>query len=138
MFRSMIYHIISVRPICLTTGTRSHLAAHLAARSPFRAISTSRDKECIDGGKQVPSNGPQISKGAQAYLLGKAPIDLVTFRTRFRELSGHGAEVVRRRADEFTAKTSSTFSQLGSYLNHITGYEEIEALKLRVEAQGMS
>ena len=85
----------------------------------------------------MPSSGPQAPKGAQAPPPGKASMDLVALRSRFRELSGHTAEVVRRRADEFTAKTSSTFSQLGSYLNYITGYEEIEALKLQVEAQGV-
>lgn len=142
MFRTTIYrHIFAFRPTCLNTGTRlpcTHLSSTLAVRSPFRLISTSsarRDAERVDDTKQAPSSGPRPPK--EAPPPGNASIDLVALRTRFRELSGHSAEVVRRRADEFTAKTSSTFSQLGSHLNHITGYEEIEALKLQVEAQGM-
>jgi sensitive to high expression protein 9 len=39
-------------------------------------------------------------------------------------------------ADDFTAKSKSTFSQLGGWLNQITGYEEIEALKKGVVKQG--
>lgn len=64
--------------------------------------------------------------------------DLHALRTRFRELSNQSAILVRRRADAFTAKTASTFSQLGSHLNRVTGYEEIEALKRQVVEQGKS
>src|SRR5258707_14632761 len=39
-------------------------------------------------------------------------------------------------ADDFTAKSKSTFSQLGCWLNQLTGYEEIEALKRGVAKQG--
>lgn len=41
-------------------------------------------------------------------------------------------------ADDFTAKSKSTFSQLGCRLNQLTGYEEIEVLKRGVAKQGMS
>lgn len=44
---------------------------------------------------------------------------------------------IRNGADEFTAATRTTFSQLGSQLNHVTGYEEIEALKRGVVEQGV-
>jgi sensitive to high expression protein 9 len=43
---------------------------------------------------------------------------------------------LRQRADQFTQKTSTKFFQLGSQLNRVTGYEQIEALKQRVVEQG--
>jgi sensitive to high expression protein 9 len=67
----------------------------------------------------------------------KSSFDLEALRIRFRQLSDRSAAAVRRRADDFTAKTASTFSQLGSHLNRVTGYEEIEVLKRRVVEQGV-
>lgn len=55
----------------------------------------------------------------------------------FREWSGPAAAVFRRYADQFTSSAKTTFSQLGSQLNKVTGYEEIEALKRRVVEQGI-
>ncbi|KAJ7075833.1 Mdm33 family-domain-containing protein [Mycena belliarum] len=60
------------------------------------------------------------------------PSDL---KDRLRKWTGHTAITVRSRADEFTATTKSTLSQLGFQLNRMTGYEEIEALKRRVVEQ---
>jgi sensitive to high expression protein 9, mitochondrial len=48
------------------------------------------------------------------------------------------AVAVRNRSDDFTSRTQSTFSQLGSQMNKITGYEEIETLKQQVVQQGSS
>lgn len=42
---------------------------------------------------------------------------------------------LRQRTDEFTQKTSTRFFQLGSQLNRVTGYEEIDSLKQRVVEQ---
>ncbi|KAL4263016.1 Sensitive to high expression protein 9, mitochondrial [Pleurotus pulmonarius] len=53
----------------------------------------------------------------------------------FREWSGPAAAVFRGYADQFTLSAKTTFSQLGSQLNKVTGYEEIEALKRRVVEQ---
>ena len=39
---------------------------------------------------------------------------------------------MRQRGDEFTARVARTFAQLGSELNRVTGYGEIEALKRKV------
>ncbi|KAH7926449.1 mitochondrial distribution and morphology family 33, partial [Leucogyrophana mollusca] len=61
--------------------------------------------------------------------------DLEKVKERLREWSAVASAVVRNRADEFTVKTSSTFSQLGSHLNRVTGYEEIEVLKKQVVEQ---
>ena len=45
---------------------------------------------------------------------------------------------MRTRGDQFTVNVARTFAQLGSELNRVTGYEEIEALKRRVVEQGAS
>ncbi|OAX41759.1 mitochondrial distribution and morphology family 33, partial [Rhizopogon vinicolor AM-OR11-026] len=42
---------------------------------------------------------------------------------------------LRQRTDQLTQKTSTKFFQLGSQLNRVTGYEQIEALKQRVVEQ---
>ena len=57
-------------------------------------------------------------------------------KQRIREWAEQGAIVLRNRADGFTATTKATFSQLGSELNRVTGYEEIETLKRNVVEQG--
>ncbi|KAG1743297.1 Mdm33 family-domain-containing protein [Suillus paluster] len=44
-------------------------------------------------------------------------------------------EELRQRTDVLTQKTSTKFFQLGSQLNRVTGYEQIEALKQRVVEQ---
>jgi len=52
--------------------------------------------------------------------------------------AGDTAINVRKRADGFTAITQVLFSELGGQLNRATGYEDIELLKKKVEAQGTS
>ena len=52
--------------------------------------------------------------------------------------AGDTAINVRKRADGFTAVTQALFSELGGQLNRATGYEDIELLKKKVEAQGTS
>ena len=59
-------------------------------------------------------------------------------KARFREWTERAAIGMRFRADDFTAKSRATFSQLGAQLNKVTGYEEIEALKRGVVEQGVS
>lgn len=66
-----------------------------------------------------------------------APYDLEVVKRRIREWTGQAAITVRTRADDFTAHTKTTFSQLGSQLNKVTGYEVIEALKRDVVEQGV-
>ena len=58
-------------------------------------------------------------------------------KARFREWTERAAIGLRHRADDFTAKSTATFSQLGAQLNKVTGYEEIEALKRGVVEQGV-
>ena len=51
--------------------------------------------------------------------------------------TGDAAINIRKRADGFTAVTQVLFSEVGGQLNRATGYEDIELLKKKVEAQGM-
>ncbi|KAF9561344.1 sensitive to high expression protein 9 [Agrocybe pediades] len=61
--------------------------------------------------------------------------DLELVKKRIREWAEQATIALRHRADDFTAATKTTFSQLGSELNRVTGYEEIEALKKGVVEQ---
>jgi len=62
--------------------------------------------------------------------------DAEILKQRIREWTELAAVVLRNKADGFTANTKATFSRLGSELNRVTGYEEIEALKRDVVEQG--
>ncbi|ESK85002.1 mitochondrial inner membrane protein [Moniliophthora roreri MCA 2997] len=62
-------------------------------------------------------------------------LDLNTLRDNFRKWSDEAAINFRQKADDFTGSTKVTFSQLGSQLNKVTGYDEIEALKRQVVEQ---
>ncbi|KAG6878096.1 hypothetical protein C0993_012423 [Termitomyces sp. T159_Od127] len=61
--------------------------------------------------------------------------DLDALKQRVREWRDQAVVSFRNRADEFTAKSKVTFSQLGSELNRVTGYEVIDALKREVVEQ---
>jgi hypothetical protein len=77
------------------------------------------------------------STEASADALSTLPTyNLDEVKQRIRHWTEHAAVTIRERADEFTAKTKTQFSQLGAHLNKVTGYEEIEALKRDVVAQG--
>ncbi|KAL1719661.1 Mdm33 family-domain-containing protein [Schizophyllum commune] len=73
-----------------------------------------------------PSDPPTPSKAEEI---------LAQLQTRLREFAEQTAIAVRNRADDFTARSKSTFSQLGAELNRVTGYEEIDALKKDVVAR---
>lgn len=74
------------------------------------------------------------SESSESRKLSSYHAEIV--KQRVREWAEQGAIVLRNRADGFTATTKATFSQLGSELNRVTGYEEIEALKRKVVEQG--
>lgn len=63
---------------------------------------------------------------------------LALIKAQFKELSHETLGRMRDRGDGFTRQVARTFAQLGSELNRVTGYEEIEALKRRVVQQGAS
>lgn len=96
---------------------------------------------------QLPDDPPDVIKTSSSPAESKAPSEssdsprLSSYhaeivKQRIREWAEHGSIVLRNRADGFTATTKATFSQLGSELNRVTGYEEIEALKRKVVEQG--
>jgi len=58
-------------------------------------------------------------------------------KERVRQWAEQGTITLRNRADDFTARSKTTFSQLGAHLNKVTGYEEIETLKRGVAEQGI-
>lgn len=62
--------------------------------------------------------------------------DINEIQQRIREWSDQTAITFRKRADEYTGTTKTAFSRLGSQLNRVTGYEEIESLKKQVVEQG--
>lgn len=117
---------------------------------PLRTLRTSivlRDERRVEDAAKSVSSGLNSSPSTEEAKTPRSPLDSLTaavpfdleaLKTRFRELSWQSAATVRQRADEFTAKTAKSFSQLGAHLNKVTGYEEIEALKKRVVEQGTS
>ncbi|OCH91890.1 hypothetical protein OBBRIDRAFT_728016 [Obba rivulosa] len=62
-------------------------------------------------------------------------LQLEAVKERLRSWSEHASLQLRQRADDWTARVATTFSHLGSELNKVTGYGEIEALKRRVVEQ---
>ncbi|KAF9485875.1 hypothetical protein BDN70DRAFT_927217 [Pholiota conissans] len=63
------------------------------------------------------------------------PYDLELVKQRIRTWSENAAIALRNKVDDFTASTQTTFSQLGSELNRVTGYDEIEVLKRGIVEQ---
>ncbi|KAG6831655.1 hypothetical protein H0H87_004605 [Tephrocybe sp. NHM501043] len=64
-------------------------------------------------------------------------VDFDAFKQRLRGWRDETVVTFRIWADGFTAKSKVTFSQLGSELNRVTGYEVIEGLKREVVEQGV-
>lgn len=59
-------------------------------------------------------------------------------KKHIREWLENTAVVFKRRADSLAVTTKLALSKLGSHLNKLSGYEEIEALKEQVTIQGIS
>ena len=55
-----------------------------------------------------------------------------------RRWSEQNSIAFRQRTDNLTARLATSFSRLGGEINKVTGYDEIEALKRQVVAQGTS
>ena len=88
-----------------------------------------------------PSQLPKVNSPAAEHTeSSKSPslssYNAETVKQRIREWTEQVAIILRKRADGFTATTKAAFAQLGSELNRVTGYEEIEALKRGVVEQG--
>jgi hypothetical protein len=128
-------------PVLTRNCARNLQRIHIASRSSFRLFTTT---SVLCDTKRVADTSKATGSGANEYCSSDAPnlrksslFDLETLRTHFRELSDRSLIAVRQRADDFTAKTESAFSLVGSHLNRVTGYEEIETLKRRVVDQGV-
>jgi hypothetical protein len=119
----------------------SRLGQFPTSPSPWRIQSqllhNNRIEESIE--PSIPTSTTKDKSAFKAMTSGKPPpfaYDL-DIKARIWEWTKHASINLRHRADDFTAKSKSTFSQLGCWLNQITGYEEIEALKRGVAKQGM-
>lgn len=96
--------------------------------------SSQSPKATSDDGAHSAQNSFTTSDRPDAYD-SKPTYDLDLLKRRLREWSGQAAITVRDRADDFTANTMTTLSQLGLQLNKVTGYEAIEVLKRDVVDQ---
>lgn len=81
------------------------------------------------------TNSSTVGPSVTPRPLTACDIDLV--KQRIRSWTEQAAIALRTKADDFTASSKTTFSQLGSELNRVTGYEEIEVLKRGIVEQGM-
>lgn len=95
---------------------------------------TSENPPTVETHAAGPSSG---QTQAQTSLNSSPPIDAEALWTRLRDWGVLTSSLLGRRADQFSNKATTTFSNLGQHLNRVTGYEEIEALKRQVVAQGI-
>ena len=58
--------------------------------------------------------------------------------SQLRLHSKQGLDTLRQRSQSLLDRATHEISQLGAYLNHVTGYDEVEGLKQQVVEQGMS
>ncbi|KAG0700432.1 Mdm33 family-domain-containing protein [Suillus ampliporus] len=88
------------------------------------------------GSKVQPDDSPrQLNSKTYTYDLDTIKQRLGDWMTLATAAFKHQTEELRQRTDALTQKTSTKFFQLGSQLNRVTGYEQIEALKQRVVEQ---
>jgi len=137
MLRASLLRVSALRQISTSSSvwstTRPHSpndgSIHIVNQTPSSSQppkATSNDVHSAQGA----SDRPNSSNPDPTY-------DLDLVKRRLQEWSGQAAITVRNRADDFTASTKVTLSQLGLHLNKVTGYEAIEALKRDVVDQGV-
>ncbi|KAF8073664.1 sensitive to high expression protein 9 [Lyophyllum atratum] len=100
---------------------------------PPKSISSEPDSTSIPPSLGVEQRPIEESPEKRPQSFSQYDLDLM--KQRLREWTDQAALSFRARADDFTAKSKATFSQLGSELNKVTGYEAIEALKRDVVEQ---
>jgi sensitive to high expression protein 9 len=118
------------------THPRSPYDSPTRSENQVPSFSGPQSLEATSGGTHPASNPSPTSDTLNAEDQ-KRTYDLELVKRRLREWSGQAAINVRNRADDFTSKAKTTFSQLGLHLNKVTGYEAIEALKRDVVDQGV-
>ncbi|KAG5648377.1 hypothetical protein DXG03_004950 [Asterophora parasitica] len=82
-----------------------------------------------------PTVNEPLEKSSSSPVSALSQYDLDLVKQRLREWTDEAAVTFRARADDFTARSKTTFSKLGAELNRVTGYEVIEALKRDVVEQ---
>ena len=128
---------------------RSVFSMYRSSRSVTRTVSSNRlfhsSPRCLNTSQphSTPSKPDKPSKERDNARANGEPVLSERVREATSLLRGYitkaGGDTainIRKRADGFTAVTQTLFSELGGQLNRATGYEEIELLKKKVEAQG--
>ncbi|KAH8104500.1 Mdm33 family-domain-containing protein [Cristinia sonorae] len=85
--------------------------------------------------KQPNANSSELSPELTESSASAKERRIEEFKQILKDWTERTSTVIRRRADDYTARAASTFAQLGSELNKVTGYGEIDLLKKRVVAQ---
>ena len=122
-----------------------------SSRSVTRTVSSSRlfhsSPPCLNTVQPKPPQAKPVEPSGRKdgarpdgrYVLSERLQEAASLlRGCITKAAGDTAINVRKRADGFTAVTQALFSELGGQLNRATGYEDIELLKKKVEAQGTS
>ncbi|KAF5384657.1 hypothetical protein D9757_007484 [Collybiopsis confluens] len=109
---------------------------------PEPSASTPRPSEIpIDDQHSTSSSSPSSSASSssspdpQDHIELQRKKSLEEVKASLLKWSQHQASLFRRRADSFSGSTKARLSGLGAELNKVTGYEQIEALKLQVVEQ---
>lgn len=119
-----------------TTTTREKTTpdtSHLDGSSHQRPLSSDDTTK----GHVTPEGDGDPTKPAERPSPLAAVIDVEEVKERLRSWTEGAALTVRDKADRYTAVAATTFAQLGRELNKVTGYGEIESLKIQVVEQGM-
>ena len=135
--RTLVFRRISTSssvPNTTRPHSRNDDSTHLLENRPSPPSSSEPPTATSDG--TLPQNSLSTSDGPNADNPGPT-YNLDFVKQRLREWSGQTAITIRNRADDFTANTKTTLSQLGLHLNKVTGYEDIESLKRDVVDQGV-
>ena len=103
----------------------------------FRRHNSTRQGDVVDRIEATPTPAPSTNQ-EPVPSPRKKPLacDIEKLKAQVQEWTEQAIILLRNRADDFTARSRATFSQLGGQLNKVTGYEEIEALKKGVVEQG--
>lgn len=116
---------------------RPRLATHLHGSSFRRSnAQLSRSPKADDDTSTIThvdgdsNNQPGSSKSTDGYQPSKAAWD------RWQRWAEANASALRGRAATVSSAAFASLGLMGRKLNHITGYEEIEALKLQVVDKG--
>lgn len=124
------------------SGRRLQSAYSTRISATANTETTSRDKHIPPTSENVSTVETDVTRRtprqsrAHGSFTTLTPVDVEAVRNRLKEWGVLASSSLQQRVDHFSKKASTTFSHLGLYLNRVTGYEEIEALKKQVVAQG--